>query len=179
LADSNSFRRKVARVPVQLTTGPLAYDHALPSQDSRRIFVTGLQARGELVRYDSRTRQFLPFLSGISVDEVDFSPDGQWVTYVTVPEGTLWRSRVDGSERLQLTNAPLFAILPRWSPDGKQIVFSGGQYGKAWKISLVSAQGGGVQELLPENIGEMDPTWSSDGKSIAFGRLAYAEAKYI
>ncbi len=121
---------KASPTPVQLTTGPLAFDHALPSQDGHKIFVTGLQARGELVRYDSRARQFLPFLSGISVDQVDFSPDGQWVTYVTVPEGTLWRSRVDGSERLQLTNAPMFAILPRWSPDGKQIVFSAGQFGK-------------------------------------------------
>jgi eukaryotic-like serine/threonine-protein kinase len=179
LPERHTLFHKSSPIPVQLTSGPLAYDHALPSQDGHKIFVTGLQARGELVRYDSRTRQFLPFLSGISVDQVDFSPDGQWVTFVTVPEGTLWRSRVDGSERLQLTNAPLFAILPRWSPDGKQIVFSGGQYGKAWKIFLVSAQGGGVQELLPENIGEMDPTWSPDGKRIAFGRLAYAETKDI
>ena len=132
-----------------------------------------------MVRYDSRSQQFLPFLSGISVDQADFSPDGQWVTYVTVPEGTLWRSRVDGSERLQLTNAPLFAILPRWSPDGKQIVFSAGQYGKPWKIFLVSAQGGAAQELLSENLSEMDPTWSPDGKRIAFGRLAYADNKDI
>jgi Tol biopolymer transport system component len=94
---------------------------------------------------------------------------------VVVPEGTLWRSRVDGSERLQLTNAPLFAILPRWSQDGKQIVFTAGQYGKPWKIFLVSAQGGAVQELLSENLAEIDPTWSPDGKRIAFGRLAFAD----
>ena len=179
LSDRHGFFRKGSSTPVQLTTGPLAFDHALPSQDGHRIFVTGLQARGELVRYDSRARQFLPFLSGISVDQVDFSTDGEWVTYVTVPEGTLWRSRVDGSERLQLTNAPMIAILPRWSPDGKQIVFSGGQFGKPAKIFLVSAQGGTVQELLSESRSEMDPTWSPDGKRIAFGRLAFAEDQDI
>jgi serine/threonine protein kinase/Tol biopolymer transport system component len=179
LSDRHGFFRKGSSTPVQLTTGPLAFDHALPSQDGHRIFVTGLQARGELVRYDSRSRQFLPFLSGISVDQVDFSTDGEWVTYVTVPEGTLWRSRVDGSERLQLTNAPMIAILPRWSPDGKQIVFSGGQFGKPAKIFLVSAQGGTVQELLSESRSEMDPTWSPDGKRIAFGRLAFAEDQDI
>ena len=164
---------------MQLTTGPLAYDRALPSQDERKIFVTGLQARSELVRYDARSLQFLPFLSGASVDQVDFSSDGQWITYVAVPEGSLWRSRVDGSERLQLTNTPLLAMLPRWSPDGKQIVFSAGQYGKPWKIFLVSAQGGASQELLSENLSEMDANWSPDGKRIAFGRLAYADNKNI
>ncbi|HEV3205664.1 MAG TPA: protein kinase [Terriglobales bacterium] len=179
LPDRHSFFHKSVATPVQLTTGPLAFDHALPSQDGHKVFVTGLQARGELVRYDSRTRQFLPFLSGISVDQVDFSVDGQWVTYVTVPEGTLWRSRVDGSERLQLANAPVFAILPRWSPDGKQIIFSAGQYGKPWKVFLVSAQGGAAQELLTENLSEMDPTWSPDGKRIAFGRLSNADNKDI
>jgi serine/threonine protein kinase/Tol biopolymer transport system component len=179
LPDGHSFFHKNSSTPMQLTTGPLAFDHALPSQDGHKVFVTGLQARGELVRYDPASRQFLPFLSGISVDQVDFSPDGQWVTYVTIPEGTLWRSRVDGSERLQLTNAPMFAILPHWSPDGKQIVFSAGQYGKPWKIFLVSAQGGAPQELLSENLSEMDPTWSPDGKRIAFGRLAFAENKDI
>ena len=87
LPERHSFLYKSSSSPVQLTTGPLAYDHALPSQDGHKIFVTGLRARGELVRYDARSQQFLPFLSGISVDQVDFSPDGQWVTYVAVPEG--------------------------------------------------------------------------------------------
>jgi hypothetical protein len=42
--------------------------------------------------------------------------DGEWVTYVLLPEGTLWRSRVNGSERTQLTIAPFRVTLPRWSP---------------------------------------------------------------
>ncbi|MGH9536813.1 MAG: protein kinase domain-containing protein [Terriglobales bacterium] len=179
LPDRHGFFRKSSTIPVQLTTGPLNYDHALPSQDGRKIFVVGTQARGELVRYDSRTQQFQSFLSGLSIDHVNFSPDGKWISYVTIPEGDLWRSRVDGSERLQLTSAPLLATLPRWSPDGKQIVFSAGQPGKPWKIFLVSAAGGAPQELLSESRSQMDPSWSPDGKRIAFGRLAYAAAKEI
>ena len=39
-----------------------------------------------------------------------------------VSDGTiLWRSRVDGSERLQLTQPPLQLLVPRWSRDSKRI----------------------------------------------------------
>ena len=162
-----------------MTTGPTDFDQALPGKDAHQIFVSGLQPRGELVSYDSHSQQFLPFLSGISVEEVDFSADGQWATYVTVPEGTLWRSRVDGSDRLQLTYAPLYATLPRWSPDGKQIAFDATQYGRPWKVFLVSAQGGAPQELLSEKRSELDPTWSHEGKQIAFGRQDVPEAQDI
>jgi Tol biopolymer transport system component len=154
--------------PVRLTTGPLAFTCQIADRDGKRIFVIGSQKRGELVRYDSRSAQFVPFLSGIPAEEVDFSLDGQWVTYADIPDGTLWRSRVDGSERLQLTNG-LRATLPRWSPDGKQIVFpSNRQLGKPWTLSLVSPQTGSVQELLSDKRDLMDPTWSRDSAQIAF-----------
>jgi hypothetical protein len=78
---------------------------------------------GELARYDTKSAEFVPFLSGISADSVSFSRDGQWVTYVSFPEGTLWKSKSDGSQRIQLTNPPLSVRLPSWSPDGQQIVF--------------------------------------------------------
>jgi dipeptidyl aminopeptidase/acylaminoacyl peptidase len=71
----------------------------------------------------------------------------------------------------------MYTSLPRWSPDGKQIAFDGAQYGKPWKIFLISAQGGTPQELLSENRGEFDPAWSPDGKQIAFGRLDVPEAQ--
>ena len=158
---------------MQLTTGPLWYMDAVSSPNSSRIFANGELLQGELVRYDSRSRQFLPYVSGVSAGEADFSPDGQWIVYVSYPELTLWRARTDGSQRMQLTYWPIYATLPRWSPDGKQVAFVGTEQGKPWKIFLISPQGGTPQELFSQDRQEADATWSPDGKQIAFGRPSY------
>jgi len=44
------------------------------------------------------------------------SRDGKWTPSVSYPDATLWRSRLDGSERLRLTFSPVSAFLPHWSP---------------------------------------------------------------
>jgi Tol biopolymer transport system component/DNA-binding winged helix-turn-helix (wHTH) protein len=163
------FRRR-SSMPFQLTTGPLSFTSLTPSTDGRKLFVQGSQGRGELVRYDAKSHEFVPFLSGISAGELDFSRDGRWVTYVSYPEYALWRSRTDGSERLQLTYAPVSAGLPRWSPDGTQIAYVDTQLGRPWKAFLISAQGGSPKEVLPENHTQVDPSWSPDGKMLALGR---------
>jgi len=170
LAEPSGIFRKVLNGPIQLTTGPVLYSGSIPDVSGKKLFVQGVQPRAELVRYDAATKQFLPFLGGISAGDLDFSRDGKWVTYVSIPDLTLWRSRVDGSDRLQL--APGAAALPRWSPDGTKIAYHSAEYGKPWKIFVVSAQGGAPEELLPENVGEMDATWSADGTKLAFGRLS-------
>jgi Tol biopolymer transport system component len=172
VADSAGLFRRASAVPTRLTTGPVVYHTALPSLDGKKVFVQGMQPRGELVRYDAVAKQFVPFLGGISASDVAFSRDGKWAAYAMVPDGTLWRSRIDGSERLQLTYPPAVATLPVWSPDGSQIAYASGQAGKPFKIFLVSAQGGSPEELLPENIGEVDATWSPDGTQLAFGRVS-------
>ena len=61
----------------------------VPSADGKRLFVIGAQLRGELARYDRKSGEFVPYLSGISADGVDFSKDGKWVVYVEYPDGTL------------------------------------------------------------------------------------------
>jgi Tol biopolymer transport system component len=98
------------------------------------------------------------------------------VVYVTYPEGSLWLSKLDGRERLQLTYPPLQASLPRWSPDGKQIAFTARSPGKPWKIYLISAEGGSPQQLTPGARSEFDPGWSADGKTLVF---ADQEAKTL
>ena len=162
---------------VQLTSGPLALISPVPSKDGQKIFVVGKKAHGELVRYDRRSQLLVPFLSGISDEHVSFSKDGEWVTYVAFPEGTLWRSKVDGSERLQLSYPPLYASLPRWSPDDKQIAFFSVTPGRPSRIYVVEAKGGSPKELLPEDDHpEADPSWSPDGNSLVFGSQ-YASAE--
>jgi eukaryotic-like serine/threonine-protein kinase len=167
---SHFFKKSLE--PVRMTTGPLALFSPLPSKDGKQLFVVGRRARGELVRYDAPSNQFLPFLSGISGEQLSFSKDGQWVAYVAFPEGTLWRSKADGSERLQLSYSPMYASMPRWSPDGRQIVFFSVTSGRPAKIYSVSPAGGNPQELLPDDSqSQADPYWSPDGNSIVFGSL--------
>jgi len=156
--------------PFQLTTGPLSFESLVPSADGKKLFVSALQGRGELVRYDPKSKQFVPFLAGISAGELEFSRDGKWVTYVSYSDRTLWRSRVEGSDRLQLTYPPVLAGLPHWSPDATQIAYVAGQPGRPLQTFLISAQGGAPQQMLAEDQPQLDATWSPEGKKIAFGR---------
>ena len=159
--------------PVRLTTGPVWYIDPLPGVTHNRIFANGILLQAELVRYNAASRQFDPFLSGVSAGEADFSPDGKWIVYVSYPQLTLWKARQDGSERTQLTYWPILATLPRWSPDGTQIAFIGTEAGEVWKVFVVPSQGGRPTELLPQDRQESDATWSPDGKFLAFGRPSY------
>jgi serine/threonine protein kinase/Tol biopolymer transport system component len=156
--------------PVQLTSSPMPLSGPIPSSDGKKIFVIGRTVRGELVHYDAKSSKLLPMLQGASSEYVNFSRDGQWIAFVTYPEGTLWRSKVDGTERLQLSYPPSQALLPRWSPDGKTIVYHElDPDGKA-AIFTVSAEGGTPQRLLPEDTqADTDPNWSPDGSKIIFG----------
>jgi serine/threonine protein kinase/Tol biopolymer transport system component len=159
---------RLGGAPVQLTTGPLRFGEPVPSVDGKRLFVIGEQPRVELIRFDTNSKQIVPFLSGISAGEVEVSRDGEWVTYVAYPESTLWRSKIDGTERIQLTFAPTEAHQPRWSPDGTRIAFTDTQAGKPWKVLVVSSFGGRPQEVSPADMGAVDPNWLPDGNSIVF-----------
>jgi Tol biopolymer transport system component len=141
LAEKGNLFGKANAQPVQLTSGPMTFSFPLPSKDGKKLFVVGGLASGELARYDAKSAEFVPFLSGISAEGVSFSKDGQWVAYVSYPEGTLWTSKLNGSQRLQLSYPPLYAMNPRWSPGGKQIVFCAFSPGQKEKLYTVSTDG--------------------------------------
>lgn len=175
IREEGRFSNKKTSEVIELTRGPMSMAAPLPGIDGKKQFAIAVQRRGQLVRYDAGSGSFVPFLSGISADGVDFSKDGQWVTYVVFPERTLWRSRVDGRERLQLTLPPMQVSIPRWSPDGRRIAFVGEVEGRPTKIYLVSADGGTPSQLILSERDEGDPTWSPDGNSIAFAPWFWLE----
>ncbi|TAM80532.1 MAG: serine/threonine-protein kinase, partial [Acidobacteria bacterium] len=172
---TSSLLHKVNRQPVQITAGTVSYNYPVPSKDGKTLFAVAGFRRGELERYDAKTKAFEPFLGGISAQDVSFSQDGQWIAYVTYPEGVLWRSKLDGSDKLQLNSLPVYAMLPEWSPDGKQIVFHALQRGKPARIYEVPAAGGATQELMPSQPGnQTDASWSPDGGRLVFSGVANA-----
>jgi Tol biopolymer transport system component len=144
------------------------FTSVVPANNGKKLFVQASQPRGRLIRRDLQSGQFVPYLDGISATDLAFSPDGRWVAYVTIPEGNLWRSRVDGSERLQLTYPPVRALLPVWSPDGKRILYNSLSAGASWNAQSISSEGGMPEDLFPEGRQGVDFNWSPDGRQIIF-----------
>jgi DNA-binding winged helix-turn-helix (wHTH) protein/Tol biopolymer transport system component len=179
--------------PIQLTQGPIRWGGPLPgnyfpgefwggpvpSKDGSRIFALGLSPRGELSRFDSKTKQFQPFLGGISAQGVSYSKDGKSIAYVSYPEGILWKANRDGSNPVQLTDPPLQAFMPRWSPDGKQISFAGDYPGPNGAFYIVSSDGGSPRKFLAQDQ-HLDGflTWSPDGHQMA-GTSTSADGKFV
>jgi Tol biopolymer transport system component/predicted Ser/Thr protein kinase len=167
------FRRH-SREPLPLTSGPIEWGFPVFSKDGRKIFSSGATSRGELVRFDSKSKLFEPFLGGISVESVSVSKDGQSLAYISYPDGIVWKANRDGSQRVQLTIAPMTPRLLSWSPDGTQLLFvdSSSSQGRA-AMWTVPSQGGVPRRLLPnDSEPETDPTWSPDGQKIVFSKGA-------
>jgi DNA-binding winged helix-turn-helix (wHTH) protein/Tol biopolymer transport system component len=149
LDERRGLLRRPPAEPVQLTVGPILWGNPIPSKDGSRIFAEGTIPHGELSRFDAKSKRFQPFLGGNSIQGVVFSPDGQFVAYVTFPEGILWRANRDGSNPVQLSDPPIKAFLPRWLSDGSQIIFYDFSSATAY---IVSSQGGSPRKLLPEGV---------------------------
>jgi Tol biopolymer transport system component/DNA-binding winged helix-turn-helix (wHTH) protein len=159
--------------PVALYEGPLFLAVPLVDMKSRKIFVVGDEPESrELLRYNAELGRFEPYLQGMPVRWVKFSPDGKWVAYVRASDLTLWRSRADGSDRLQLTFPPLRTFTPDWSPDGRLLAFAASAPGSPSNIYTISRDGGIAQQILTDRDNQWDPNWLGKGKTILFGRVA-------
>jgi eukaryotic-like serine/threonine-protein kinase len=146
---------------VRLTPGQPEVTGMAPSRDGNGMFVVGRVAQGAMNFYDEKEKRFLPYLGELPATQLVVSPDRKWMVYTDYPRGYLWRCKIDGSEKLQLTNT--FSQMPTWSPDSKWIAYSD------WhELYRVSVDSGAPEKLTSEGFTEVLPSWSPDGKAIYF-----------
>jgi Tol biopolymer transport system component len=168
LPEKTGWLTRSPSAPVRITEGVTQFFAPAPSRDGRKLFAVGWKPQGELVRYDSGSGHWLPYLAGMSAQELDFSRDGQWVVFTTYPEASVWRSRLDGRDRLQLTFPPVTAALPRFSPDGSQVLFTALGPELRPQLRVVPAAGGSSRAVLSADQNQSEAVWSTDGRSLAF-----------
>jgi Tol biopolymer transport system component/tRNA A-37 threonylcarbamoyl transferase component Bud32 len=159
---------------VRITGNQVDIQAFAPARDSKSLFVLGRLDQGTMQVLDPKTGKYLPYLDGLAALNFVISPDRQWMAYVRYPEHSLWKSRPDGSDAVELTNA--YAIMPQWSPDGKSLAFSDWHH-----LRLISATGGTPQTLVSDSsdgIQPIFPTWSPDGKSIAWCYFPHADLPF-
>ena len=102
------------------------------------------------------------------------SPDGKEIVYFLVGEekSSIFRAGLDGNDITDLTPT-LHAVDPAWSPDGSEIVFSGGPvappdlrfFPQLW---VMNADGSEARPLTDNERINLVPSWSPDGQKIAF-----------
>jgi dipeptidyl aminopeptidase/acylaminoacyl peptidase len=118
------------------------------------------------------------------VGDPQISPDGKTVVYVVgevdlaanKTSSSLWLALADGKgEPRRLTNAVgKKDSHPRWSPDGKQILFESNRSGDG-QLWLIDMDGGEAQKLTAISTEAGNAVWSRDGKNIAFVSAVYPE----
>ena len=119
---------------VQLTPGQPEMTAMAPSRDGNGMFVVGRLAQGSMLFYDEKEKRFLPYLEGLPATQLVVSPDRKWMVYTDYPRGYLWRCKIDGSEKLQLTDT--LAQMPTWSPDSKWIAYT--DWHELYRVSVDS-----------------------------------------
>ncbi len=117
------------------------------------------------------------------VADPQISPDGKWVVYMqskvdleaNKSTAHLWLAATEkGAKAKQLTSDAKSDRHPRWSPDGKFILFESSPMGSN-QLWIVGTDGAKPQRLTDLSTEASLGIWSRDGKQIAFMSAVWPE----
>ena len=114
------------------------------------------------------------------------SPDGQWVAYVRQWSdpisdrrySNLWLVKSDGSSHRPLTSGKYTDASPRWSPDGKRLLYASNKSGMT-QLYVRWMDTGEAQQLTNVQNAPQAAQWSPDGSQVAFLQLVSRPALVV
>ena len=180
--DERSGRPRGEPEPV---TTPSPYSGSMSfSRDGRRLAYVQQIATSNIhrIEFDPRAEkvagQPVPITRGSrQIASMAAAADGEWIAFATGgAQEDLFVMRKDGAGMRQLTDDPYRDRQPRWSPDGKRLLFYSNRSGEyeAW---VIHADGSGAQQLTftPDANVVRFPAWSPNGKqiSVIFDQTSY------
>ena len=105
-----------------------------------------------------------------------YSPDGTRILFVRASDAApsvVFAMRLDGTGVIRLSPADLsasdFDSPAAWSPDGRQVAFAATPASVGLRsVYIVNADGSGLKEIAPADVGGIGVQWSPDGRWVAF-----------
>jgi len=122
--------------------------------------------------YHEEQDSFVPFLTGLIFSGfplpggLDFSPDGEWLVFSWGKQ--IWKVKVNGDSLTQLTFSGE-NFYPRWSPDGRKIVFDSNKDAPHGEnvIWMMNSDGSGLKRLDEWGMGERrEPSFNIYGDKV-------------
>ena len=152
--------------------------------NSKLAFVSYRTGKPEIniVSYVDGSRVSFPMFNSLASTPA-ISPDGARIAFdlrTTRPAGDtdIFISKLDGSERHNITNNPALDTSATWSPSGKQIAFSSSREGRGGQIFVCDIDGANVRRIVKEGGDAASPSWSPDGRWLAFQWKPYLSTNY-
>lgn len=162
--------------PVRVTTDGSFKQHVHWHPDGKTLLFTRIhQGKMALWTVDTTGKDLKRLLPDHKEPHFDghYSPDGKRVVYVYDKlEGTdgklsLRTCAADGTDDKVLVPHKAFEESPRWSVDGKRVLWVSTRHGNP-ELYTVTSEGKDEQRLTSEVTADLHPSWSPDGKRIVF-----------
>lgn len=141
---------------------------------SRVDWYRDIYAYADLFRRDLVTGEETRITEGLRAREPDISPDGRHVAFTTTRAGTSHLMLADLEDirgtMHELAPHDRFELVytPRFSPDGRSVVFSSWSSGGYRDIQIVDIDTGRIDELTHDRAQDSDPVFSPDGQVVYF-----------
>jgi serine/threonine-protein kinase len=163
--------------PRPLTRGQQNVDLFRYSRDGRWIlYASDISGINELYRMQATGGEAEQLTSGSTADNFapDLSPDGKEIAFHSLRTGTrdIFVLPLDGGPIQQVTFTAAQEMIPRWSPDGRALIYATfSTQGGIWTVGRDSAGGWSAPRQLSAT--GAFPDWSPDGRTIVFGASVF------